>query len=154
MMKKLLVAILFLGMCTMGLKAQELTVFAGTWGPEFYQDQKKLNWKEVDALMMGNAVSEMHWKKSKKNLLGGMVFGAVNFGAGIWAISNEVNNKPLTEPLIAFGASALIGSIFGNSALKNKKMAILKYNDSLGKETSFYLVPKSNENGIGLAVKF
>jgi len=153
-MKKLVIAILFLGMCVTSLKAQEITVFTGTWGPEFYQDQKKMNWKEVDALMMGNSVSEMHWKKSKKNLLGGMIFGAVNFGAGIWAISNEVNNKPLTEPAIAFGVSALIGSIFGNSAMKNKKMAILNYNDSLGKETSFYLVPTSNENGLGLALKF
>ncbi len=153
-MKNLLIVILFLGMCTTGLEAQEITVFPSTFGVEFYQDQEKLNWKEVDALMMGNSVSEMHWRKSKKNLLGGMVFGAVNFGAGIWAISNQVNNKPLTEPMIAFGVSALIGSIFGNSALKNKKMAILKYNDSLGKETTFYLTPTSNNNGLGLALKF
>lgn len=153
-MKKLIVTILFLAMSISGLKAQEITVFAGSWGPEFYQDQKKLNWKEVDALMMENTVSEMHWKKSKKNLLGTLVFGAVNFGAGIWAISNEVNNRPLTEPAIVFGISALIGSIFGQSAMKNKKMAILKYNDSIGKETSFYLVPTSNENGLGLALKF
>lgn len=153
-MKKLIIAILFLGTCATGLKAQEITAFPSTFGIEFYQDQKKLKWKEVDALMMGNAVSEKHWKKSKKNLLGGMVFGAVNFGAGIWAISNEVNNKPITEPMIAFGASALIGSIFGNSALKNKKMAILKYNDSVGNETSFYLTPEINENGFGLALRF
>jgi len=153
-MKKLIIAVLLLTMSISGLRAQEITVFAGTWGPEFYQDQKKLNWKEVDALMMGNSVSEMHWKKSKKNLLGTMIFGAVNFGAGIWAISNEVNNKQLTEPAIAFGVSALIGSIFGKAVMKNKKMAILKYNDSLGKETSFYLVPTSNKNGVGLALKF
>lgn len=153
-MKKLIVAILFLGMCATGMKAQEITVFPSTFGIEFYQDQKKLNWKEVDALMMKNSVSEMHWKKSKKNMLGGMIFGAVNFGAGIWAISNEINNKPITEPMIAFGASALIGSIFGNSALKNKKMAILKYNDSVGNETSFYLVPEINSNGVGLALRF
>jgi len=153
-MKKLLIAVLFLGMFTTAAKAQEITVFPGTFGVEFYQDQEKLTWKQVDALMMENTVSAAHWKKSKKNLLGGMVFGAVNFGAGIWAISNEVNNKPITEPMIAFGASALIGSIFGSAALKNKKMAILKYNDSLGKETSFYLVPTSNENGLGLALKF
>lgn len=153
-MKKLIVAILFLGMCATGLKAQEITVFPSTFGVEFYQDQKKLKWKEVDALMMKNSVTEMHWKKSKKNMLGGMIFGAVNFGAGIWAISNEINNKPITEPMIAFGASAVIGSIFGNSALKNKKMAILKYNDSVGNETSFYLVPEINSNGVGLALRF
>jgi hypothetical protein len=153
-MKKSLIAFLFLGMFTTALKAQEITAFPSTFGVEFYQDQDKLSWKQVDALMMENAVSAEHWKKSKKNLLGGMVFGAINFGAGIWAISNEVNNKPLTEPMIAFGASALIGSIFGKAAMKNKKMAILKYNDSLGKETSFYLVPAANQNGIGLALKF
>ena len=153
-MKKLVVAILFLSMCGTSLQAQEITVFPSTFGVEFYQDQEKLNWKEVDALMMGNSVSEMLWKKSKKKMFGGMIFGAVNFGAGIWAISNEINNKPITEPMIAFGASALIGSIFANSALKNKKMAILKYNDSVGNETSFYLAPEINENGFGLALKF
>lgn len=153
-MKKLVVAILFFGMCATGVKAQELTVFPSTFGVEFYQDLKKLKFKEVDALMMKNTVTEMHWKKSKKNMVGGMIFGAVNFGAGIWAISNEINNKPITQPMIAFGASALIGSFFANSALKNKKMAILKYNDSVGNETSFYLVPEINANGIGLALKF
>jgi len=153
-MKKLVIAILFLSIYTTALKAQEITAFPSTFGVEFYQDQQKMNWKEVDALMLGNPVSEVHWRKSKKNLLGTMIFGAVNFGAGIWGISNEVNNKPLTEPAIVFGVSALVGSIFGKSAMKNKKMAILKYNDSLGKETSFYLVPTSNENGLGLALRF
>lgn len=153
-MKKFIISFLLMLFSVSAIVAQEITAFPSTFGIEFYQDQEKLDWKEVDALMLGNSVSEEHWRKSKKNLLGGMVFGAVNFGAGIWAISNEVNNKPLTEPMIAFGVSALIGSIFGNSALKNKKMAILKYNDSLGKETSFYLVPTRNSNGLGLALKF
>jgi len=153
-MKKIGISLVLIIFGASAMLAQEITAFPSTFGIEFYQDQEKLNWKEVDALMLGNTVSEAHWRKSKKNLLGGMAFGAMNFGAGIWAISNEVNNKPITEPMIAFGASALIASIFGNSALKNKKMAILKYNDSLGKETSFYLVPTSNSNGLGLALKF
>lgn len=153
-MKKIVLAVAL--MCFYGseLLAQEITAFPSALGIEFYQDQKKLNCKEVDALMLANPASETYWRKSKKNALGGMIFGAVNFGAGIWAISNEVNNKPITEPMIAFGASALIGSIFGCSALKNKKLAILNYNDSLGKEGALYLVPEINSNGVGLALKF
>jgi len=136
------------------LSAQEITSFPGTWGEEFYQDKKKLTWKEVNAIMMESQVAQVNWQKSKKNAVGGLIFGAANFGSAIWLLSNLDDNKPLTGPAIAVGATGLIGSIFFKSAMKNKKIAILEYNDSLGKNMSFRLIPTSNENGLGLAVRF
>jgi len=134
--------------------AQEITSFPGTWGEEFYQDKKKLTWKEVNKIMMESQVAQTNWQKSKKNAVGGLIFGAANFGSAIWLLSSLDDNKPLTGPAIAVGATGLIGSIFFKSAMKNKKLAILEYNDALGKEMSFQLVPTSNENGLGLALRF
>ncbi len=153
-MKKLIAAFLFLGMCTSGLKAQEITSFPGMWGETFYQDKKKLTWKEIDAIMKESQVAEMHWQKSKKQALGGLLFGAANFGSTVWLISNLDKNEPLTAPLISAAGTGLIGAIFFHASSKNKRTAILEYNDALGKKTSYRLVPTSNQNGIGLALKF
>ncbi len=87
-------------------------------------------------------------------MLGTLAVGAVNLGSAIWFVVNEMDNKPVTAPLITFAGTGLIGAIIHHSAMKNKKMAILEYNDSLGKKTSFYMEPTSNENGVGLALKF
>ena len=84
-----------IGFFTSNLVAQEITVFQGSWGPEFYQDKDKLTWKEIDKIMKESVVSEMSWQKSKKQALGGLTFGAVNFGASIWLISNIDKNESL-----------------------------------------------------------
>lgn len=134
--------------------AQEITSFPGTWGEEFYQDKKKLSWKEVNTLMMESQVAQANWQKSKKNAVGGLIFGAANFGSAIWLLSNLDDNKPLTGPVIAVAGTGLVGSIFFKVAMKNKKIAILEYNDALGKKMSFQFVPISNNNGLGLALRF
>jgi len=136
------------------LSAQEITSFSGMWGEKFYQDKEPLTWKEIDAIMKENQSSALYWQKSKKNMLGALIAGAANFGSAIWLLSNLDDNEPLTGPIIAVAGTGIISSIFFHSATKNKKMAILEYNDSLGKKTSLYLAPTSNENGIGLALKF
>lgn len=153
-MKKLIVSLLFFGMCMTGLKAQEITVFPGAWGESFYQDKEKLTWKEIDKIMKESQVASMHWQKSKKNALGGLIFGAANFGSTIWLVSNIDKNEPLTAPLITAAGTGLVGMIFFKAASKNKRTAILEFNDALDKKTSYRLVPTSNQNGIGLALKF
>lgn len=136
------------------LTAQEITSFSGFMGDEFYQDTKKLSWKEIDKIMTESRVSEIYWQKSKKQMLAALGVGAVNLGSAIWFVVNEMDDKPVTAPLITFAGTGLIGSIIFHSAMKNKKMAILEYNDSLGRKTSFYLEPTTNENGLGLALRF
>lgn len=136
------------------LTAQEITSFSGFMGDEFYQDKEKLSWKEINEIMTESQVAEIYWQKSKKQMLGTLAVGAVNLGSAIWFVVNEMDNKPVTAPLITFAGTGLIGAIIHHSAMKNKKMAILEYNDSLGKKTSFYMEPTSNENGVGLALKF
>ncbi|CAZ94896.1 hypothetical protein Q4603_12480 [Zobellia galactanivorans] len=142
------------GLFAFTLSAQEITSFSGMWGPEFYQDRQKLTWKEIDKIMSESQVAQMNWEKSKKQMMGGMIAGAANFGTAIWFLVNENDDKSVTAPAIAFAGTGIIGSIFFHHAMKNKKEAILNYNDSLGNGTSFRMVPAVNENGVGLALKF
>jgi len=155
-MKTLKIVLLFIATAfySINLSAQEITMFQGTWGFEFYQDKNKLNFKEINKIMSESVVAEMHWQKSKKQLLGGMAVGAVNFGSAIWFLVNDRDGKNVVAPAITFLGTGLISSIFYKSAMKNKKKAILEYNDALQNKTSYRLVPTSNENGIGLALKF
>ena len=134
--------------------AQEITSFPSLFGDEFYQDKKKLSWKEVNDIMTESQDAEIYWQKSKKQMLATLGIGALNLGSAIWFVVNEMDDKPVTVPLITFAGTGLIGSLLYCSAMKNKKNAILEYNDSLGKKTSFYLVPTSDENGIGFALQF
>jgi hypothetical protein len=152
-LKSIFFALLFT-LTSSSLFAQEITSFPGTWGIEFYQDKKKLTWKEVNAIMTESQVAQANWQKSKKNAVGGLIFGVANFGSAIWLLSNLDENKPLTGPVIAVAGTGLVGSIFFKAAMKNKKLAILEYNDALGRKMSFRLVPTSNENGLGLALRF
>ena len=153
-MKKFIVVIVFLSLCATGLKAQEITMFQGTFGYEFYQDKDKLTYKEINKIMSESAVAEMNWQKSKKQLLGGMIAGAANLGSAIWFLVEDGDNNSVVAPTITFLGTGLISAILFKSSMKNTKTAILEYNDALGTKTSFRLVPTSNEYGVGLALKF
>jgi len=148
----LLTTSLILFVCN--LEAQEITSFPSFFGDEFYQDKEKLSWKEVNDIMTESQVAEIYWQKSKKQMLGTLAVGTLNLGSAIWFVVNEMDDKPVTAPLITFAGTGLIGSLLYCSAMKNKKNAILEYNDSLGNKTSFYLVPTSDEYGVGLALRF
>ncbi len=148
--KQITLIILFtLGTST--IFAQEITVFQGMWGDEFYQDKQKMSWKEFGMAMDSNPTSEVYWSKSKKQF--GVTFAAAtaNLGFGIWYLVNENNDNSTTAPIIGFASTAVVGSIFYCLANKNKKNAILEFNDGLD-GTTYRLVP--SESGIGLAVKF
>ena len=151
---KTCIALSFIALFSTSLYAQEITVFPGSWGQDFYQDKEKLSWKEVNKIMMESQVAQAEWQKSKKLALGGLLFGAANFGATIWTIVNLDKNEALTAPLITAAGTGLAAMIFFKGSEKNQRMAILNYNDNLGKGTSFRLEPVSNQNGIGLALKF
>ncbi len=134
--------------------AQEITVFPSMWGESFYKDKKKITWKEFGMLMDATPEAQVYWQKSKKQMLGGLITGAANLGAGIWYLSSNENDKDTAAPIVAFAGTAVIGSIFYWSANANKRKAILEYNEALGKKSSYKIVPSSNEYGLGLALKF
>ncbi len=151
---RVLCSFLICFLVSIGMAAQEITSFQGMWGDEFYQDADKISWKEVDKIMKESTVAEQNWQKYKKQSLGGLVAGAANLGATIWFVVEYNDDRVVTAPAIAAIGTAVISSIFFNSAKKNKKEAILKYNASFDNTTTFKLVPVSNSNGMGIALQF
>ncbi len=151
---KTIIAVGVIALISTNLSAQEITAFPGTWGEQFYQDKEKLTWKEINKIMTESQVAQVEWQKSKKLALGGLVFGLANLGSTVWLVSNLDQNKPLTGPIIAAAGTGLVGMIFFKASSDNQRKAILNYNDGLVGGTSFRLVPVSNQNGTGLALKF
>jgi hypothetical protein len=148
---KSLFVLVALAFCSTSIMAQEITVFQGMWGDQFYKDKEKITWKEFGMAMDSNPASEVFWSKSKKQY--GVTFAAAtaNLGFGIWYLVNENADNSTTAPIVGFASTAIVGSIFYCLASKNKKNAILEFNDSLGK-TTYRLVP--SQEGVGLALKF
>jgi hypothetical protein len=132
--------------------AQEITSFKGLGGEEFYMDKIKITGKQMDSLMAQNSVTDMYWRKKKNQMLIGLVATAANIGSTVWWIVNSSDHKDLTGPIIATAGTTIIAAIFNLAGNKNKKKAILEYNDALDKKTTFKIVPAGN--GLGLALKF
>lgn len=148
---KSLLVLVVIAFCSVSMVGQEITVFQGMWGDEFYKDKEKISWKEFGMAMDSNPASEVYWSKSKKQYGATFAAATANLGFGIWYLVNDNADKSTTAPIVGFAGTAVVGSIFYCLANKNKKNAILEFNDSLGK-TTYRLVP--SQQGIGLALKF
>jgi hypothetical protein len=146
------------------IMAQEITSFAGMWGMEYYQDDKKITRKEVKDLFSKNEEIIMHWKKAdtKEVVAGVALLG--QFAVGIWGISELLNDDPNLSnrdkaknaigPLAGSLGAGIIGAVFLNSANKSRKRAILSYNKQFDTKTTFRLEPIGNKAGLGLAIKW
>ena len=135
-------------------EAQEITSFKGLGGEEFYRDKIKITGKQMDSLMAQSPVTEMYWRKKKNQMLIGLIASAGNIGSTVWLVTNSNNDKEIAGPIIATAGTAVISAIFNLAGNKNKRKAMLEYNDALDKKTTFKLMPVSDANGIGLALKF
>lgn len=64
-MNKLLFLCLIFCLSRFEIKAQEITMFSGFLKDQYYQDDKKINKKELTALLEKDIIAFNHWKKSK-----------------------------------------------------------------------------------------
>jgi hypothetical protein len=134
--------------------AQEITSFKGLGGEEFYRDNQKISRKQMDSLMALHPVTNMYWRRKKKQLFIGMVATTANIGASVWWIVNSGDHKNVTAPVVATAGTFILAAIFNLAGNRNKKKAILAYNDALDKKTTFTLAPIATAKGVGLALKF
>lgn len=148
--------------CMMSVSAQEITMFPGFWSAEYYQDDQRIDKKELKTLFSKNEAVNAHWKKSKNQELGFVIATTAELGLLVWAYSellndsrsNRDNAKKAVGPLLGGLGAAVVGGIFLNASNKSKRKAILTYNKQFDNKTTFRLVPVSNQNGLGLALKF
>lgn len=142
--------------------AQEITVFPGFWSSEYYQDDKKIDKKELEALFKKNDEVQAYWKKSKGQAVASGVVVVAELGFIIWMYAEILDeSRPRQErgkralgPLIGGLGSSVIAGVLLHASNKSKKRAILTYNKQFDKKTTFRLIPVGNQNGLGLALKF
>ena len=135
------------------LPAQELTMFTSGFGWEFYQDDKKIDKDYFKKLLSDVPVSESLWKKANLNYGIGIGLVGAEIGLGIWAISNDNNNRNLTVPIIGVAATGISAIVFAFRSLTHRKNAILSYNRSFDKNNIGQRLQPSS-NGFGLAWSF
>lgn len=131
------------------LSSQELTIYQGFWGEQFYEDDVRIERKSFVDKINSNPVSMEHWRKYKKNIIGSTIF-SVGTGVGVALWINVDQGESKTFPIALTAGSAVLSSIFGQFAMKNKKEALLSYNKS--KDVGLRVSPATQ--GIGLALHF
>lgn len=153
-MKKSIFVILFFGI-VLNSEAQEITMFSGFFDYQYYKDDKRIDKKELINLIETNQDAMTHWNRSKTYSTLSWVALASEIGFFVWEIAdnkpyeNESNNT--VTKIGVFGSLAAVLT-FGFISHSQKKKAILKYNQSLDKKTTFKLQPA--KNGIGIALVF
>lgn len=147
--------LMLLSVFVFSANAQEISVFPGMWSVEYYQDDQRITKEELKALFAKNKEVQTYWKKSNVNSTLAAAAIGTELAFAIWTgieLAKDDGNSLI--PGVGTLGFAIIGGIFINGANKNGKKAILTYNKQFDKRTSFYLTPVSNQNGLGLALKF
>ncbi|MFK7814170.1 MAG: hypothetical protein AB8B59_16855 [Maribacter sp.] len=150
--------------CISNAQSQEITMFSSFTGYKYYEDDHEIDKKELQALLERNEETKAYWKKSKGQNIGAIIGLTAEFGFALWMTSELLNDdanlsgrdkaKNALGPAIGVLGSGIVGGIFMYASSNSKKKAILAYNKQFDKKTTFRLVPTSNQNGLGLALKF
>ncbi|MDC6365364.1 MULTISPECIES: hypothetical protein [Flavobacteriaceae] len=150
--KRLIFLSFFIGLPFISLKSQEITMFAGFWDYQYYQDDKRITKKNLVSLLEKDEIAYSHWKKSKTfSALSYVSFGA-EIGFFVWQLDNHSKNKSTTGPFIGVMSSFASFLTFALLSSSQKKKSILKYNEGLNPKSAFKVVP--SKQGIGIALQF
>lgn len=132
--------------------AQELTMYSGFFDYQFYVDNQRITRPEAMKLLQQNQDVWRHWQQSRVH---SAVAGVSAVGSIVLlaiSIDQEVKNDEL-GPYYFGGLGALVvGSVFAVLSSNKKRDAILSYNETLERKTSFKLVPA--KQGVGIALQF
>lgn len=140
------------------INAQEITMFQGFWGYQYYQDDVKINDKEVGSLMKSHELTKLYWTKSKKHhKIAIIAFGSqlVTSYLALNSLSNTIgpsDNKDLIF-LAASLASAGVAIGYSFSSASLKKKSILGYNNLQQEDGLIYHIGQTN-NGVGIVCSF
>ena len=134
--------------------AQEITVFPGFGGNDFYQDKYPITKEQFESLLKKNNVANAYWMKSKKHRLISVVAIGAEFGFFVLGVSGigRGNTEVEVLSLIGVGSCAIASVVFSRSSARLLKMSILEYNEGLDHETSLNI--GATQNGVGLVVNF
>ena len=139
---------------TCQIQSQEMTVFLGLTGYQYYEDDRRLITLEVNSLLSENELAFTYWKRSRTYNTIAFASSAVALGTGVAIVAHNSENPAPEELYVASIGTTLIGIIMTLSAQNQKKKTILTYNKGLEKQMSFKIDPIGNKNGVGLTIQF
>ena len=133
------------------VQAQEITVFPGFWGAQYYEDSNWISKQQAKTLILKNKEAGALWTKYQRNSTISTVSYVAFFGLAI--LNGSINESGDENTIISLGALATLGSGigFGVSANKLRKNAILTYNRKFDISSIHF---GQTNNGIGLALTF
>lgn len=146
-MKYLVVSLCILFSCQ--LLAQEVTTFPGFWGPQYYEDDRRISLSEVQALIQKDSEANQLWKKAQSHQTIAWVALAAEIGFLAWAVTS--NSDDITIPAVGVLVTGGISIGYSLSAASLQKRSILKYNSNLD-SAALHLGP--THNGLGLVLSF
>ena len=86
--------------------SQELTMFQGFWGQDYYEDYQKTEKERVDLLMKKDKTTNQLWRKSKKHqIISFAALGAETIFL-FWTLRKVSNGNNPTIPYVGLLASA------------------------------------------------
>lgn len=134
------------------INAQEITIFPGFWGYEYYQDDERIDRKQLISLLETNQESYDAWKESNNLRALAWVSLAAETGLGIWTLQKLQNDEKSLGPAFGTLVSAAAALVFISNSNKKKREAILKYNENLESKSVFTIDP--SKKGLGIVISF
>ncbi len=150
-MKYLILSVIIFCCFTEKAYSQELSMFQGFWTIEYYQDNQRLSKKEFESVMFQDKQAYGLWNKSKKHNAVSIIAAGVQVGFLVLLVDRLSDDENLTIPTVGMIGSAVTSFVFGGSARKLKRDAILNYNNREG-VSSILLTP--TYNGFGFVLSF
>ena len=147
----LLSLVMFL-MVSVNGSTQELSYFSGAWSTQYYKDNQEIEKSKFENLLMANTKSYDLWLKHKKQSTIGTVFVVGELASFVWMVSELSNGRNAVASSLATVGFAGVAIWVLSKALKNKREAVLNYNQSLIHKTSFRIIP--SKSGLGILLTF
>lgn len=139
---------------TSQIYSQEMTVFLGLTGYQYYEDDRRLITAEVNSLLSDNELAFTYWKRSRTYNTIAFASSAIAVGTAIAIVTRDAENPASGGLYAASIGTTLMGLILTLSAHNQKKKTVLSYNKGLEHRTVYKITPIGNRNGLGLALKF
>lgn len=136
------------------INAQEISVKPGFWQAKYFQNEDQITKEKFENILATNTTAFDVWTKGKKQKNLWWTFAAIEGGFAVWFFSVNGDLKKMRTPAIGMVGSFAIGSVFFFKSINSKKKALTEYNKQFDTKTAYRLVPVSNKNGLGLALKF
>lgn len=150
---KFILLVSIIGITITKISAQEITIFPGFFKTHYYVDDVKVNKAEINNLMQSHMLTEMYWKKSKRNMKIAWISLGVQYGSLIFQLASRFSSVNKLIPLMVTIGAGISAIGFTISASSYRKKAILTYNQ-LQSEEGLLLHFGQTHNGIGIVCSF